>query len=95
MFFALGDFIIGSFVLLTATSSWQKGVGSWFIAMMTAHIAFWLQEPQTYIVQYNYWMMFTALGWGQLCHVGFWIYKDSRIADFIRLSKTPRLDVDA
>jgi hypothetical protein len=94
IFFAIGDLIIGSFILWSAKNNWQRGIGSWFIVMMVAHIAFWIQEPQTAEVKYAYWKTFTALGWGQLCHVVIWTVKDIRASFFTALSKNFNLGMD-
>ena len=83
MFFATGDFFVGMFLLLTAgRNKWQRGIGVWFIAMMIAHISYWISEPKTYQISYVYWIMFTFLGWGQLFHVGIWHYKTSGYNSF-------------
>jgi len=74
-FFGTGDFIAGSIVFLTAGSNkWQRAVGTWFLAMMAAHIAFWFFEPQTFTVQYAYWVSLTVFGWLQLLTVVMWLY---------------------
>jgi len=78
LWLALMDFIVGSFIILTSRGcKWQRDIGSWFIPMMVAHIAYWFYEPQTFAVQYAYWVTFTLLGWAQLCHVGIWYIKTS------------------
>lgn len=79
IFFAMGDFLLGLFILLTAgKNKWQRGIGAWFILMMVAHIAYWIHEPKTYQAAKIYWMIFTLLGWGQLIHVGTWYWKTAR-----------------
>jgi len=85
LWLAAMDFIFGAFLISTAGGhKWQRDVGSWFIPMMVAHIAYWFYEPQTFAVQYAYWVTFTLLGWAQLCYVGYWFIRTSnRMRSFV------------
>jgi len=82
LMFGTGDALAGWFILKTAKGNkWQRSVGSWFIPMMVAHIAYWATEPQTIVVQTNYWLSFTILGWAQLATCCGWFISDL-VVDF-------------
>ena len=78
LYFGIGDLIAASMMFLTmGRSKWQKAVASWFLLMMAAHIAYWIHEPQTFEIQYAYWVSLTAFAWLQLLTVGLWLYERS------------------
>lgn len=75
--FGTTDALAGWFILKNAKGNkWQRYVGSWFIPMMVGHIAYWATEPQTIVVQTNYWWSFTILGWAQLATYSGWFISD-------------------
>jgi len=75
--FALGQFIVGTIMLLTASKNkWQLALASWYIPMMAMHVIYSLVEPKVYETNYSYWLSLTILGWAQLLTFGLWLVLD-------------------
>jgi len=85
LFFGIGDFIAGTIIFLMAGSNkWARAVGTWFLLMMSAHIAVWFFDPQTFEVRYAYWASLTIFGWLQLLTVVLWFYGRIIVDSLIR-----------